>query len=793
MANDSVIRVRVAGTQEVAALNKQLAALHGNFAQLGYALKSFTPVAAQKTASLNRIASSASIVRSSVGGAREMTNQFAGSLGVLGASANLLPGPLTRLAGAVSQLSFAFAIGRSAGLNFASILGRMGIGLGLAAFAGVAGASVRQFSQLEDQLVRTGIAAGKFGDENIRFRAETMRNIRALSEVSGFTFGMDQIAQAGKVLVKAGVDIDEAFAGTNLALLEFARVAEIDVPEASDILVQVSRNLGVSFKTASDLITNTADLTVVEAREIAKALRDAAPAFKQFGVDEKQFGAFIGLLAEGGLRAEAAGTAMRTLAVEVAQLQTGLSAPEREVLERRGLMPLLSQLRAGMVTEFAFLQKLAKSGLTTGELATLFGRRGFRPVDIMQRLGDQLDRINDGLQDMDGFTSRASATISGTLSEAVERLSHRWQAFLASFGDGGAFVSLSQVLVWVIDALVQVGVKIVALVNVVINAIELVWHWMQQGMLGLLKILDPAFGTNYGARQVENYKILEGLHGKLEENLEIVGLGKSALYRDMEARIAASKALDLQVEMNDEMADAIESLKSFSQVLGDIFANQLKSPKDLVSFLQGGMQELMLNMARHMQVMLTRAMLMRDVERQLSAGGLHGSALAKFAKFLPEDMLRSIAGNTFLADLLGSLASAAFVSVGNVLIQAVFKMVDVFTEQMKKATDQLKAHAMRAAVPVRAFGPGFDTGGEVTQDGWAKVHKGEVVLPPAGKAGLPSFGSITIQAPVTVYAKGDAQEITREIGMEFERELERAITKLLGGGIVRREGMEGVA
>jgi TP901 family phage tail tape measure protein len=354
------------------------------------------------------------------------TRGLSGLLSVFGGFASVVPG-LQDAIRPIQQLGFALALARTAGMGLLSVLG-------LFAGAQLVGWIVRagmEFAQVEERLVRIRLAAGQaeLPLSNLLTKAAALAQ-RAVAPLS-------ETVRAVEELVKAGVPLEQAFGRAGEALLMFARRAEVGAAEAVRMLTSVSEQMGVTMTEAAKAIVAAAELSSASTEEIARSFTEVGFAARQMGLDITQTGAILSLLAAGGLRGAAAGTAFRWLITQAQQIQSGTATGAAEsTLMALGLGGVALQFQMGKIGLVEFLKALKETGATMGELQKLFGRYGTRAAAILMENIDALEEHTRAIRKNSESLIKGNEQLVNTLSAQRQKAVEEFKIWLAELGQG---------------------------------------------------------------------------------------------------------------------------------------------------------------------------------------------------------------------------------------------------------------------------------------------------------------------------------------------------------------------
>jgi TP901 family phage tail tape measure protein len=217
----------------------------------------------------------------------------------------------------------------------------------------------------------------------------------------------------------------------------FARRAEVGAAEAVRMLTSVSEQMGVTMTEAAKAIVAAAELSSASTEEIARSFTEVGFAARQMGLDITQTGAILSLLAAGGLRGAAAGTAFRWLITQAQQIQSGTATGAAEsTLMALGLGGVALQFQMGKIGLVEFLKALKETGATMGELQKLFGRYGTRAAAILMENIDALEEHTKAIRKNSESLIKGNEQLVNTLSAQRQKAVEEFKIWLAELGQG---------------------------------------------------------------------------------------------------------------------------------------------------------------------------------------------------------------------------------------------------------------------------------------------------------------------------------------------------------------------
>ena len=245
-------------------------------------------------------------------------------------------------------------------------------------------------------------------------------------------------ANAMETLSRGGLNAQEATEAVGMTL-KMAQANTIGLNESADIMIRTMRGFKLPFTEeemtkASDILSKTAASSATNILEIAEALKNAAPFASALGIPLEEVAAALGVLADRGVRASDAGTAMRMTLLGLAEPTSragkifknyGIDISQA-ALETKGLSGVLDELNKSGIME---------SSHSMNELSAIFGRRAVSSVTSLIGSLDEYEEKLKGIQDSTGTTARMFEESYSKVSVEIFSLSSAWESFKISLGE----------------------------------------------------------------------------------------------------------------------------------------------------------------------------------------------------------------------------------------------------------------------------------------------------------------------------------------------------------------------
>lgn len=270
-------------------------------------------------------------------------------------------------------------------------------------------------------------------------------------------FSATQAGEAMTYLGMAGWNSQQIMAGMP-GLLDLAAASNTDLARTADIVSDDLTAFGLSAEHAghmADVFAKTSTSTNTTVEMLGETMKYAAPVAHAFGASLEETAALTGLMANSGIKASAAGTALRSGFLRLA----GTSAKSTKAIEEMGLS--LSEATAQQEEARAALASLGiamddtngprKMGAIVRDLAdktkdmskeqrlatlaTIFGTNAASAwVAVIDQGPDALDQLTKELENSDGAAAAMAETMQNNARGAMIRLQSATESVAISIG-----------------------------------------------------------------------------------------------------------------------------------------------------------------------------------------------------------------------------------------------------------------------------------------------------------------------------------------------------------------------
>lgn len=307
--------------------------------------------------------------------------------------------------------------------NASAVLGRLGgqvkaLGVAVGAYFGIKAFAGGVQSAAEFEAAMSRVKAATDG------AAEEMQALTQAAQNAGSNTKYTSVEAAGALenLAKAGLSAGDSIKALP-AVLALAQAGDVELATASEYVTKAVMGMGLAFDDAgrvADVLAKGANATNTSVEGLAQALSYAAPVANSLGVSLESTVAMVGKLADAGIDASRAGTALNSIMSQFAN-------PASKFRQELGA--------AGIVTtDFdKAIRQLAASGPAGEKAINAVGMEagpGLRAM-INQGMG-ALDGLTESLRNAQGSAAAAAKTMSDNLKGALTGLGSVWDSVVVA-------------------------------------------------------------------------------------------------------------------------------------------------------------------------------------------------------------------------------------------------------------------------------------------------------------------------------------------------------------------------
>ena len=276
-------------------------------------------------------------------------------------------------------------------------------------------------------------AAAKYPGE-IRKGTEAFKQLEDAARKTGATteFTASQSAQALNFLAMAGFNAENSISALP-AVVDLATAAQVDLATATDIATDALGAFGLSTKDPAKLTKNLARVNDVLVKtsisanttleQLFESMKKAGPIATTAGVSMETVAALIGTMANAGVKAEKAGTAvtnmMLNLTAPTSKATKALRRMGVEVLKADGSMRDVPDLLDSMENALSKLSDPQKIAM----MESIFGREGLAGVTNVVKAGSKaFTEFRKSINEAGGTSKTVASVMRDTLQGRLNSL-----------------------------------------------------------------------------------------------------------------------------------------------------------------------------------------------------------------------------------------------------------------------------------------------------------------------------------------------------------------------------------
>ncbi|ANO58042.1 hypothetical protein [Shewanella phage SFCi1] len=307
-------------------------------------------------------------------------------------------------------------------------------GVAMVAFGALAGATLMKTSQAGINFEQTIVnASAKFGDAAAR-GTDAFRQLEEAAQRTGATteFTATQSAEALNFLAMAGFNAEQSISALP-GVVDLATAAQVDLATATDIATDTLGAFGLGSKDAAqqaknlarvnDVLAKTATTSNTTMSQMFEAMKKGGPVATTTGASIETVAAMIGTMANAGIKAEVAGTAVANAFLNLSSPASGAEKVMKrlgiQVQDSTGSLKDMPSIIDEVNKKTAALTKTQR----TAAIEAIFGREGLAgTVAVLSQGGDALKEYRARLEDANGSANKMATTMRDTTRGSLNSL-----------------------------------------------------------------------------------------------------------------------------------------------------------------------------------------------------------------------------------------------------------------------------------------------------------------------------------------------------------------------------------
>ena len=342
-----------------------------------------------------------------------------------------------------------------------------------AGIAGLAGAAVKVAADFEEQMSKVQAISGATA-EDMQMLEEKAREMGASTK-----FSAQEAGEAMEYMAMAGWKTEDMVNGVE-GIMNLAAASGEELGKTSDIVTDALTAFGMSAKESgrlADILAAASSNANTNVSMLGESFKYVAPVAGAMGYSAEDVATALGVMANSGIKASSAGTALRTLLTNMANptktmekamtdlgvslddgqgnmksmkevLQdlrsgfSGLKKPEAEALKQ--LEQLDEQLADGTITEKKYNKLLdewtkktygAEGALKAQAAASLAGKNGLAGLlAIVNTSEEDFNKLSNAIENSEGTAKKMADTMQDNLAGQITIIKSSLQELAISFG-----------------------------------------------------------------------------------------------------------------------------------------------------------------------------------------------------------------------------------------------------------------------------------------------------------------------------------------------------------------------
>ena len=450
------------------------------------------------------------------------------------------------------------------------------------------GASTKVFMDFEQAMLKVEAVSGATAGQ-MEMLTETAKRLGATT-----MFSASQVAELQLNLSKLGltpIEIDKA----TESILQLSQATGEDLGETATVVASTMRAFGLTAEDTqriTDVMADSFSSTALDLNKFSTAMATLAPVAKESGVQIEQASALVGVLANNGVDASTAGTALRNIFLDLAK--QGMSLDEAMIAINNSTDPLTTAFdmfgkRGATVATILSKNQLEIKKLTQDFIDSKDEAAGMADImdrglaGSMRKLKSQTEAAGIELGEVLAPTINKLAQFIGSLMDKFSGLSDRSKKFIVIVA--GLVAAIGPALIIIgkmatgLAALIPIFKGVAAMtVRTLIPAFKRLFVVMMANpilaTIGLLTALGVAIGSYISSskkaktaaqKQAEEERILNAELREREKNLRNIAaidynleVTELKMKGASEAEIAL-KAVNFQLNNNKEQLKKLET------------------------------------------------------------------------------------------------------------------------------------------------------------------------------------------------------------------------------------------
>lgn len=251
-------------------------------------------------------------------------------------------------------------------------------------------------------------------------------------------FSASESAEAMKYMAMAGWKTEDMLSGIE-GIMDLAAASGENLGSVSDIVTDALTAFGLQAQDSahfSDVLAAASNNANTNVSMLGESFKYVAPVAGSLGFSVEDTSTALGLMANSGIKASAAGTTLRTILTNMVkptdQMQTAMDTLGFSMTDSEGNMKSLSQIMIDLRSGFNGLSESEQASVA----AALAGKEGMSGLlAIVNTSEEDFNKLTDAINSADGTAQTMSDTMLNNLGGQLTILKSTLEGIAISFGD----------------------------------------------------------------------------------------------------------------------------------------------------------------------------------------------------------------------------------------------------------------------------------------------------------------------------------------------------------------------
>lgn len=297
---------------------------------------------------------------------------------------------------------------------------------------GLGTAAVKTAADFDSAMAEVQAISGATGGEfdSLRDKAKEMG--------AKTKFSASESAEAMKYMAMAGWKTEDMLSGIE-GIMDLAAASGENLGSVSDIVTDALTAFGLQAKDSahfSDVLAAASNNANTNVSMLGESFKYVAPVAGSLGFSVEDTSTALGLMANSGIKASAAGTALRTILTNMVkptdQMQEAMDTLGFSMTDNEGNMKSLNQIMVDLRSGFDGLSESEQASVA----AALAGKEGMSGLLAIVNTGEEdFNKLTDAINSADGTAQKMSDTMLNNLGGQLTILKSTLEGIAISFGD----------------------------------------------------------------------------------------------------------------------------------------------------------------------------------------------------------------------------------------------------------------------------------------------------------------------------------------------------------------------